>query len=430
MDPYEVYCDQTTDGGGWLVFQRRTSSSDFYRTWSEYAAGFGSLSGNFWLGNERIHAFTSRFPSALRVDMTYNGQSSYAAYSSFSVASAANKYNMLVNGFSGTAGDSLSGHTGYSFSTWDNDNDASSVNCAATYAGAWWYSGCHTSNLNGLWGSTGYATGLTWLTLTGYYASVSSSAMKVRETINICGNGAIDSGEQCDDGAATSGDGCSSICLLELGDSSFSSVSLLLLGNGPHQSTTIVDSGPSSRSISVFGNAAISTTESKFGGSSLAFDGSGDYLTVPQSSAFVFGTGDHTIEAWIWWDGTYSATGRVIYATGGSGSLDQFGIWSGFGVIWGGVYSNTAANYPPVNQWSHVAATRQGTTIRIFINGVLTASGNQAAAIGRSNAAAVIGFRGDGWHPWKGYIDDLRVTKGVARYTTNFTPPTSQLPTF
>ena len=175
-------------------------------------------------------------------------------------------------------------------------------------------------------------------------------------------------------------------------------------------------------------HAQVSTSKSKFGGGSVYFDGSGDYLALPPSTDFLFGTGDMTIEAWIYWDGTYNATGRIIYATGGSSSLDQFGIFSNTGLFWGGVYNNVPLNFPPVNQWCHVAASRLGDTIRLFINGVKTASGKQIASIGSSSVIPRIGMRPDGYHPFLGWIDDLRISKGVALYTSDFSIPNQTFP--
>ena len=154
-------------------------------------------------------------------------------------------------------------------------------------------------------------------------------------------------------------------------------------------------------------------TYSSANGGSIVFDGTNDYAVCSASSIFNFGTGDCSIEAWIYWDGTYSATVREIYATGGSGSVDQFGIAQGAGLFFGSVFQDIAANYPPINAWSHVAASRIGTTIRLYINGVQTVSGTQASAIGSSSVPAYIGFRGaDGNHPFKGNISSLRIYKG------------------
>lgn len=218
-------------------------------------------------------------------------------------------------------------------------------------------------------------------------------------------------------------------------DPNWNNVSLLLRNGTPV--LVPFDESPRPKTITAFGNALVTTAVARWnqgsGGSSLAFDGSGgDYFWAPASAEFLFPE-DHTIECWIYWDGTYvgpGGGGRNMYGTGGAGSLDQFGIFSGVGLFWGGVFNNVPANYPPINQWAHVAASRQGSTIRLFINGALTASGTQFASIGSSTAVAVVGARLDDFHPFKGYIDDFRITKGVARYTSNFTPPPAELPNF
>ncbi|XP_078493060.1 fibrinogen-like protein A [Ciona intestinalis] len=147
----EVYCDQTTDNGGWLVFQRRTDGSEnFYRTWAEYQEKFGNLSNEFWLGLENLHALTSSGSYELRVELEdCENDRRYAKYSSFAIGSGEQQYRLTVSGDSGDAGESLEYHNGSRFSTFDSDHDASSGNCAVDFHGAWWYGGCYTSNLNG-----------------------------------------------------------------------------------------------------------------------------------------------------------------------------------------------------------------------------------------------------------------------------------------
>ena len=155
---FQAYCDMTTDGGGWTVFQRRMDGSvDFYRYWADYQQGFGNPSGEFWLGLDKIHRLTSS-ATQLRVDLRprTGGSSTYAQYTSFSVGDSASKYTLSVSRYSGTAGDALAWHNGYRFSTRDQDNDGCSCNCAQHSGGAWWYSYCWASNLNGVYSSYFY----------------------------------------------------------------------------------------------------------------------------------------------------------------------------------------------------------------------------------------------------------------------------------
>ena len=181
---FQVYCDMETDGGGWTVFQRRMDGSvDFYRYWTDYQQGFGNLSGEFWLGLDKIHRLTST-PTELRVDLQdFEGNSAYAHYTTFSVGDSLSKYNLTVSGYSGTAGDSLAFQNQAQFSTRDQDNDVCSCNCAQTYKGAWWYGNCHHSNLNGLYHGgphSSFADGVNWYAWKRHYYSLKFTEMKVR----------------------------------------------------------------------------------------------------------------------------------------------------------------------------------------------------------------------------------------------------------
>ncbi|XP_032162265.1 ficolin-2 isoform X1 [Mustela erminea] len=184
--PLSVLCDMDTDGGGWTVFQRRSDGSvDFYRDWAAYKRGFGSQLGEFWLGNDNIHALTAQGTSELRVDLVdFEGNRQFAKYSSFQMAGEAEKYRLLLGAFAGgSAGDSLTYHNNHPFSTKDQDNDSSPENCAERYQGAWWYDKCHLANLNGLYlpGShETFANGINWKSGKGYNYSYKVSAMMVR----------------------------------------------------------------------------------------------------------------------------------------------------------------------------------------------------------------------------------------------------------
>ena len=110
--PIQVLCDMTTDGGGWTVFQRRLDGSvDFYLDWQSYKNGFGDLKGEFWLGNDNLHRLTAIDDVILRVDMEdFDGNKTYAEYTTFKVADETEKYRLSIGGYSGTAGDSLGSH--------------------------------------------------------------------------------------------------------------------------------------------------------------------------------------------------------------------------------------------------------------------------------------------------------------------------------
>jgi len=186
----EVFCDQETDNGGWTVFQRRLNGrTNFYRDWISYKEGFGNPQREFWLGNDNIYLLTwqAEWPegSELRVDLKdWSHKNHYAKYQKFSIDKEEQKYKLLVTGYSGDVGDSLGGHNGKMFSTYDADSDTSGSNCASTYRGAWWYSSCHSSNLNGEYRLYGeevpYARGVIWKAYKDYYYSMKFTEMKVR----------------------------------------------------------------------------------------------------------------------------------------------------------------------------------------------------------------------------------------------------------
>ena len=162
---FDAYCDMRTDGGGWTVFQRRQAGSvDFYRGWNDYKSGFGQLTAEFWLGNDKIHRLTASRASSLRVELEdWNGVRVYAKYGRFNIGDEQAKYRLEVSSYSGTAGGySLAYHNNMAFSTKDRDNDRNSGKCAVAYTGAWWYKGCHHSNLNGKYGNRQGYQGLHW----------------------------------------------------------------------------------------------------------------------------------------------------------------------------------------------------------------------------------------------------------------------------
>ncbi|XP_076808012.1 ficolin-1-like [Clavelina lepadiformis] len=163
----KVYCDMDTDGGGWMVFQRRIDGNlDFYKTWEFYRRGFGDINKEFWFGLKNLHTITSSGNYELRVDIQdFDYNWAFAKYSSFSVGSEDTNYILSVSGYSGNAGDALAEHNNKAFTTKDEDHDTNNaVNCAVRYHGAWWYRRCHHSNLNGqyLRGGVDDCNGMRW----------------------------------------------------------------------------------------------------------------------------------------------------------------------------------------------------------------------------------------------------------------------------
>ena len=152
----EGYCDAVTDGGGWLVVQRRQDGSvDFNRGWTEYEEGFGSLNGEFWYGLRPLHCLTNQGQWQLRIDFTFtNGTKIYLPYNKFSVGPANSQYQLSISGFTGITTDPFTTHSldGMKFTTKDRDNDRSNGNCAVTghggNAGGWWYRSCAHIHIN------------------------------------------------------------------------------------------------------------------------------------------------------------------------------------------------------------------------------------------------------------------------------------------
>uniref|UniRef100_A0A8C2JAS5 Tenascin C n=1 Tax=Cyprinus carpio TaxID=7962 RepID=A0A8C2JAS5_CYPCA len=179
--PLQVYCDMTTDGGGWIVFVRRQSGKvEFFRNWKNYTAGFGDLNDEFWLGLSNLHKITSSGQYELRVDLRDKGESAYAQYDKFSVSEPRSRYKVHVGGYSGTAGDSMTYHHGRPFSTYDNDHDIAVTNCALSYKGAFWYKNCHRVNIMGRYGDNSHSKGVNWFHWKGHEHSIEFAEMKIR----------------------------------------------------------------------------------------------------------------------------------------------------------------------------------------------------------------------------------------------------------
>lgn len=225
------------------------------------------------------------------------------------------------------------------------------------------------------------------------------------------------------------------------GDLYFADVSLLLHMNGSNGSTTFTDSSNNALTVTANGNAQISTAESKFGGASGSFDGSGDYLTIASSALFDFGGGDMTIE--FWFKSTQTTADIVVFGrewggdyTGGWGIMLNGPGGSPLTIYWADysistyLMQATGTGYRDGN-WHHFAWTKSGNNHTMWLDGASAATATTSATFATVNKNITIGNDltfGSGARAYLGYLDDLRVTKGVARYTSTFTPPAAQFP--
>jgi hypothetical protein len=224
-------------------------------------------------------------------------------------------------------------------------------------------------------------------------------------------------------------------------DNQFELVSLLLPGNGTNgaQNNTFLDSSTNNLSITRNGNTTQGTV-SPFGfgiGTTQAngyysgyFDGTGDYLTVPDNAAFTFGSGDFTVETWVYPNAlsTTVVAGKYTSSpnTGWSFELNS----TGYPLIWlVGTIVATSSVAVGVAQWNHIAVTRSGTALKIFVNGAQTAAATNSTNITTSGLALYINSSvgAPGTIGLNGLYSNLRIVKGTAVYTANFTVPTTPL---
>ncbi len=180
--------------------------------------------------------------------------------------------------------------------------------------------------------------------------------------------------------------------------------------------------------VETVADAKISTAQSKFGGSSIAFDGTGDYLVTPSSPVNILGSGDFTIEFWAYPSNTSAAYRALVASENYAATTGGWSVYQNGASIEVWLSTSTqlinATSALTATTWQHVALSRTSGTVRLFVNGTSIASASNTAEwtgqrifIGDNNYAGTDYF-------YNGYIDDLRITKGFARYTANFTPPT------
>lgn len=212
-------------------------------------------------------------------------------------------------------------------------------------------------------------------------------------------------------------------------DPDFANVSLLLKFNGTNGSTTFTDLSSYGHTVTAVGNAQVSTAQSVFDGASLLCDGTGDYLSIADHAAFDFGTGDFTIEMRVRFINVEQCTligasgsGGLFFANAIAGlSPSPNGISNGRSAV---AFDNLTGSLPTTGIWYALAMTRSGTDLRFFLDGAQIGSTfTNSTSYDLSTGGMVIGSLHNG------YIDELRVTKAVARYTANYTVDASGFPT-
>jgi hypothetical protein len=215
---------------------------------------------------------------------------------------------------------------------------------------------------------------------------------------------------------------------------------LLLHGEGTNASTVFTDSSSTPLVVTASGNAQIDTANKKFGSSSMAFSAFGDTLSVPASDDWDFGSDNFTIDFWVHHNNGGAQNGGYIRHNGGSGSdgwtvtLDNAA--SGYFSFHANANATAQSGLfaPAADTWYHIAIVRSGNTIFLFIDGTLSNSSAFSTTITPSSDTLEVAqgttYSGGVWvqsslYPLDGNIDELRVSKGVARWTSNFTPPTT-----
>jgi hypothetical protein len=227
-------------------------------------------------------------------------------------------------------------------------------------------------------------------------------------------------------------------------DANFSDVALLLHCNGTDASTTFTDSGPAGRTVTVISPAQIDTAQSKYGGASGLFDGETAALTVATATEFVMGSGSFTVEFWMRansfanFDGDMCNLVNKYDQASGKAPFQIYCDIDNSDKVRAVVHDTTNAEIanilhgtaPSAGTWYHVALVRDGTTFKLYLDGVAAASAPTSSATVKTTSDPVVigGVRASGstFAQWDGWIDDIRITKGVARYTANFTPPTAE----
>lgn len=203
---------------------------------------------------------------------------------------------------------------------------------------------------------------------------------------------------------------------------------LVLHADGTDAGTTFTDSSSSGHTVTAVGNAQLDTAQQKFGTASGLLDGTGDWLTVPDSADWDFGTGDFTVDAWVRFPTAGGSVSNEVLVSRGN---ENFVIKISSDEIEVKLVSTTPitkATTIVVDTWYHIAVVRTGTDVMIFVDGTqieTTATSSVDVTYTDQLAIGVNDVAGTPAQPFGGWIDEFRWSKGIARWTTDFTPPTA-----
>jgi len=212
-------------------------------------------------------------------------------------------------------------------------------------------------------------------------------------------------------------------------------ISLLLHMDGTNGSQTFIDDSINNLTVTANGNAQITNTQSKFGGGSAFFDGNGDYLEIVNNNAFEFGANNFTIECWFNIAGSRSNT-KTLFSKGIPQTIDSsIYVFEFYGTNQLGFYVIDYSAAAPLvgtttqiqqDTWYHLAIVRNGSNTKLFLNGIKESSNNSVYNISNGGTFNIgAGIYNIAGRSLNCYVDEFRITKGIARYTENFTPQTA-----
>lgn len=227
---------------------------------------------------------------------------------------------------------------------------------------------------------------------------------------------------------STTSTGGLAINVASVGDGCDSNAVFLTHANGTDASTTFTEEGcsGSAKTITAFGNAQIDTAQSKFGGASALFDGTGDYLNSADSADWNFADGDFTIDFWLRANSISASDTAIFFQGGGSPNFWELGYDTTSIYFKASGTTVSVAWSPSTATWYHVAVVRTGNNIMFFIDGTQQGTTQAWSTTVADYSGALLIGSGNAAQELNGWLDELRISKGIARWTTTFTPPSSE----